>query len=106
MENIQEAIFWFFAPLLAGIVGGGAVLAVAAAISSIVDSTIDSSTVIQEVHKVPEFKNAVKAMIKGKKVREVNLNIFGSNDKDLGTLDIKTSQYVADSLKVGQVIEL
>lgn len=72
----------------------------------LIDVMTVEDTVKDKVRAESRFKDAIKAMIKSKTTRKVNVGIFGEYDNHLGDIELESDKGVAADVKVGHVFYL
>lgn len=96
-------MWWFIPVILGSLMAGGAAGAV---LGLIISLFIDEDTIRDEIKEREEFKNAIKALVKSKTTRTVNVHIFDCHDDTIGSLELTSEKGVSDDIHVGQVIYL
>lgn len=99
-------MFWLLPVIFGSLVAGGVAGAAVAAICIVVDWFLDEDTISEEIRARDEFKNSIKAIIKSKSYRKVDVGIFGAQEVELGSMELTSQKGVSDKLYVGQVIYL
>lgn len=98
-------MIWFLPIIFGGLAAGLGSAAVVGLICAVISEWLDEDSISETIHNEKRFKDAIKAIVNDKSVRKVKVGIFDSSEQ-IGEMEIESSKGVANSVYVGQVIDL